>query len=98
MENARKEAEAVLFDSVRDVLREANLHPRNVRASSLLPSLNSIDNTSFEGLLFGCWAMGSGIEWLCLVRVTLLANQYGVLCTSEGLGTYLEWPEKDGRS
>jgi len=31
MENARKEAEAVLFDSVRDVLREANLHPRNVR-------------------------------------------------------------------
>ncbi|CAL8466615.1 g6151 [Coccomyxa elongata] len=30
MANARKEAEMVLFDSVRDVLRETNLHPRNV--------------------------------------------------------------------
>ena len=31
MANARKEAEMVLFDSVRDVLRATNVHPRNVR-------------------------------------------------------------------
>ena len=42
MANARKEAEMVLFDSVRDVLRETNLHPRNVRPF-FFPWTNRID-------------------------------------------------------
>jgi hypothetical protein len=31
MANARKEAEMVLFESVGNVLRETNVHPRSVR-------------------------------------------------------------------